>query len=430
MKRLAVIIISAAMALSVCACGGGAKPAETKVQETTASTVDTTAPVEPKKEGHWKTELSRDEFGDITEESIPVISGYFEGDFSNSATASSELTVNVLTDGNILGFYLYEYGKTKASFLSSEEKVIKIKIAGDITEDKLEETGGGGLACNGFIGNLITKSLEAGNDVRCIIEAGYSKYNFTMVGDNYDDAVSEKEEIIDKWFSEAVSLLEQGECEKALKKFNVVKDFRNVSQYTKKIMLYPKRIKYDDGRARSYEYDSDFNVISCTIYRDNGTSFTHKYEYSDGLLKSITGDLWDEFSIVFSEDGTSADAHCLMGGKNPLSLTGHKDYAYDENGMIKEISYDNGEIIEYTYDYDDNGFITKVSAKGKRPEEFHYDEYGLLVSGREVVDATLGDGNWKVVDAIYLYPASQNYNNFIRVLTEDYVVPFKKQNPD
>ena len=104
--------MSAVMVLSVCACGGGSKPAETTsaeatTEETTSSAVETTVAVVSKKEGHWKTELSLDEFGDITEESTPIISGYFEGDFSNTATLSSELKVNVLNDENLFGFYLH-----------------------------------------------------------------------------------------------------------------------------------------------------------------------------------------------------------------------------------------------------------------------------------------------------------------------------------
>ena len=203
MKRLSAIILSAIMALTVCACGGGAKTAETTTAaaEETATTEESTTAAVPKKEGHWLVEMSTDDFGDVTDESIPVLLGMFGGDFSNTATSSSELKVEVLNVDDNFGFYLYEYGKTKASFLSSDEKTIKIKISNDITEDKLIEFGDGALYVGGVTGTLIEKSLNAGIDIRCIIEVGSSKYNFTMISDNYKDAGSEREGIIDNIYS-------------------------------------------------------------------------------------------------------------------------------------------------------------------------------------------------------------------------------------
>lgn len=438
MKKITIILLSAVMALSVCACGGGSKPAETTsaeatTEETTSSAVETTLAVVSKKEGHWKTELSLDEFGDITEESTPIISGYFEGDFSNTATLSSELKVNVLNDENLFGFYLYEYGKTKASFLGSEEKILKIKIADDTTEDKLEETGGGGLACSWTVGNLISKSLKADIDVRCIIEVGSSKYNFTMLSDNYDDAISEKERIIDDIYSEAEALFEQGEYKKALKKFDVIKDYRDASKYTDSLTYLPKKIEYEDGRAREYKYDSDGNVISYILHKADGTTTTYNYEYSDGKLRSMT---YLNTEVAFSNDGKSSK-EILTGKDNTFVFL--NNYTYDDNGLVKEIvrekepdqeaAFLDG-LTEFRYEYDTNGLITAVERdtllhydnenpsiakqKSHMHTDFIYDENGILISVNETYKNN--EMNWKVVDVEYIYP-KKNYNNFIKIYT-------------
>lgn len=425
MKRISAMILSTAMVLSVCACGGGTKTAETTI----AAEENTTAAV-PKKEGHWQVEMSTDDFGDVTDESIPMLLGKFDGDFSNTATSSSELKVEVLNVDDNFGFYLYEYGKTKASFLSSDDKLLKIKIANDITEEKLIEFGDGALYCGGVTGTLIKQSLNAGSDVRCIIEVGSSKYNFTMNGDNYEDSISEREGIIDNIYSEAASLFEQGEYEKALKKFDVIKDYRSATKYTDSLFCLPKRIEYKDGRAREYKYDSDGNVVTYIQTMDDGSKNTYNYEYSDGKLSSIT---YPRHTIVFSDNGASSEETIEVKAGNAVFIN---HYTYDDNGMIKEIVREKGPNQEmafkagrtdYSYEYDDNGFITAVELNeilnydNEDPKiakqtlnirtQFNYDN-GVLCS----VD--FHNMNWKVVDVEYIYPReNKNYNNLIQLFT-------------
>ena len=96
MKRLGAIIISAVMAISVCACSGGAKPAETTAAETTTEEVDTT------KE-------------DTNDESIPTKK---VGD-----TAETELYRFTLKDAKLSDNILVCYGDNakKSTFVKAEE---------------------------------------------------------------------------------------------------------------------------------------------------------------------------------------------------------------------------------------------------------------------------------------------------------------------
>lgn len=60
--------------------------------------------------GKWETAEVTDEFGDPTGET--VVSAFFEGTFSNSATTNSELTVRALDYGDALMLKFFEYSRT------------------------------------------------------------------------------------------------------------------------------------------------------------------------------------------------------------------------------------------------------------------------------------------------------------------------------
>lgn len=193
MKKVLALLLAGLLCFSICACG-------TEKQQDT-----------------WSIKQTVDEFGDVTENSAEVITGVFEGTFSNTATAESDLTVVVaigkktLFNHYLISFDLKEYNNTKATYLSSDTKLFKTKINEEIITMDLDGTEPNGTLYLGsqdysYNGDIIFNELFKGNDVRCIINIGSSEYNFTLNSDNFVSICSEN------GISEAVNELTVGEA--------------------------------------------------------------------------------------------------------------------------------------------------------------------------------------------------------------------------
>ena len=176
--------------------------------------------------GSWKNTEVVDEFGDATGES--AIRSVVSGTFSNTATAESNLTVvafitmgvpayssdfisdnatlisNTLTyptSAYNVQFRLLEYDKTPATHLKSDNMILKTKVGEDVEEYILiGNEDNSDLLVNPVImgvtgfernGELLLKDLYEGNDVRCIVEIGSSKYKFTLEAGNFQKIIDE-----------------------------------------------------------------------------------------------------------------------------------------------------------------------------------------------------------------------------------------------
>ena len=144
----------------------------------------------------WSIKQTVDEFGDVTKDSVSVISGSVNGKFSNTATPESDLTVAVhfarkaQYNHYIVGFDLKEYNSTNATFLSSDQKLFKIKLNEEIITMNLSGDAPNGTLYlgtedYGWSGDLVFNELLNGNDVRCIITIGSSEYNFMLESSNF-----------------------------------------------------------------------------------------------------------------------------------------------------------------------------------------------------------------------------------------------------
>lgn len=149
-----------------------------------------------------------DDFGDATGETC--IKSAVTGTFSNTATSDSDLTVVVFINNTDSGEYtvefrLLEYNETRATHLNSDDMILKTKVDDEIIEYHLF----GGENSNSDIyiiplsfsridqgrdGELLVKELYEGNDVRCIIEIGSSKYTFTLEAGNLKKIIDENRE--------------------------------------------------------------------------------------------------------------------------------------------------------------------------------------------------------------------------------------------
>ena len=202
MKKALSLLLALVMCLSLCACGGSNSSNEVPTTEATqpptteATEPSTTEATEPvvEESTSWVLDYYVDEFGDKTD--TPHIKCVIEGDFSNTATASSDLTVVVFYDFKSefpFSFRLLEYGDHKATYLSGDEITFKMKI-----DDKVTTTELVGLAPNGDMvfspndftqGDLLHTLLpKDAQDVRCIITIGNSKYNFTIPSAGFRDS--------------------------------------------------------------------------------------------------------------------------------------------------------------------------------------------------------------------------------------------------
>ena len=139
-----------------------------------------------------------DDFGDATGQS--VISTVVSGTFSNTATTGSDLLVvaYIIFDESDyyynLSFKLLEYNDTPATYLSSDSKELKIKV-GSINRvyeyDLLGQEPNGYVYVGDSSGEDIIKYLYEGNDVRCVLKLGSSKYSFALEAGNIAELIDE-----------------------------------------------------------------------------------------------------------------------------------------------------------------------------------------------------------------------------------------------
>ena len=220
-KKLLLVCCTAALVLS--ACGGGSssnnttsspETVEEKTEETgseeseTANTgLETNDSAESQNQGtdsisRWVVEQEKDAFGDVVENGEKYLTTTIKGTFSNTATASSDVTVQLLLlkngddNGVWLFFYLYEYGDNPVSPTSGDYYQMAVKYEdGAIDECDLETLQGDNAIA--FIdhgradGKRIYNCLCLGQDVKCIISSNTSKYNFTIESGNFAEACNE-----------------------------------------------------------------------------------------------------------------------------------------------------------------------------------------------------------------------------------------------
>ena len=145
--------------------------------------------------GTWSIQQQVDEFGDVIPNSKPVIITPFSGTFDNTATKNEKLTgyayFQIMSDNThyALGFQLLEYGNIDATFLDSDKKTLKVKIQDKISEFNLDGVSPNGNVFTGvrdyeYGGDWLLNQLYQGQDLRCIVYLGSSKYSFNIQSGN------------------------------------------------------------------------------------------------------------------------------------------------------------------------------------------------------------------------------------------------------
>ena len=185
MKKWIALLLALVMCMSLCACGGKSDASNgSSADKTEGNTADTVT------ETVWVAQQSTDEFGDVTEDSETIITAPIEGDFSNTATASSDLggSVTIFRYRNqfIPYFLLAEYNDHIATYTSSdlnEGIILKTKVNDSVQEYTLTGSAPNGALVLNDPSKAFTFYYELRKnqaDMKCIIEIGSSKYNFTI----------------------------------------------------------------------------------------------------------------------------------------------------------------------------------------------------------------------------------------------------------
>lgn len=223
MKKTISLVLALTLTLLLCACGGNndapasieaASPAEPEIAtEPVASVTETTVAATEESivtsASFWQIDYLVDDFGDPTDKACMKTAVL--GEFSNTATMGDDLTAVVFfcpacSNENYTSYFsfkLIEYNDHPATYLPGDKIIMKVKIGDTVTEEKLMGTAPNGdlYLVNGKMNgqvidsdlyDAIYKALVLGEEsVRCIIEIGSSKYNFTLNGVGFADTANE-----------------------------------------------------------------------------------------------------------------------------------------------------------------------------------------------------------------------------------------------
>lgn len=212
MKKILIGILAIIMVLGIVGCSSTPETKESNTSEPTEKApVETenqepeltVEPTQTEASSSWQIVHYVDDFGDETNE--VYLQGVFTGEFSNTATSNSDLTVIVGYDYYIpevqtnlnpstysMSFRLLEYNDHKATFSNSDTITLKAKIDDSVIEYNLAGTEpNGDLVIVEKEKNyrelpILTTALEANKyDIPCIIQIGSSKYSFKLSGSGF-----------------------------------------------------------------------------------------------------------------------------------------------------------------------------------------------------------------------------------------------------
>ena len=199
MKKILLAILCFCICLGICACSEQSYINNETIEKPSSST--TSSIVE--ESNIWSVRFYRDEFNQETNEWCVLNEDLFHGQFSNSATTNSTLSVRVFVDGKkvvmdgkectIFSFILYEYGshQVKNAFSKAERYVVQLR-----DEHGNEYSGYGSIAANGdrIVLNADTADkalqfMKSSDKISVYIKEkeGMSSYLFSITTDNFFD---------------------------------------------------------------------------------------------------------------------------------------------------------------------------------------------------------------------------------------------------
>lgn len=390
MKKALSLILALIMCLSLCACGGNGENNNTEPTPTVTITDDTTDTTDTITRDYfgpaylglgksdWEMTKTVDEFGDVSANSETALRTEIAGDFSNTATAKSDLKgyvfVTQYEEGYIITFRLLEYGDHQVTYTSGEAKniVLKYKIDDKIGEYQLQ-----GLAPNGDLYLTTSREnthddllefLRHGFDIRCIIYIGSSQYNFTISSVGFVDACIEADYLSEEWFAGKTA--------------------------TTSLLDYELQLGQNGSAVfTDYFYDDQGRITKTIINQGTETVTIYKYNNQGQLEETIAttssdGIVYKIETSVYNEDATIVNITSTNG--NGGQVKHYQDtISYDEKGNVVSlirIDTDTGKEEyrrQYSYTYDASGNIlteelsySNPYTSGTMTYQYQYDKDG------------------------------------------------------
>lgn len=270
MKKLITLLLAVALVLSLAACGGK------NGSEATNTNGETRPPANTATTANWLVLNETDEFGDTVENGKNSLTTVITGNFSNTATTSSELggIASFMLNGDkyVLGLLLREYGDSPVTYDNSDLDsgiILKTKVKDTISEYELHGTSpNGALFLLEDASYFFTKFYTDKEDIRCIVEIGSSQYNFDIEYGNFETACDEAFNIPSGDIQSEIDAI------RALLAYSRHTDCYNY--FSKNINNYPI-VKTDElstiiqNRWLRIEVDSQFNDWYMFEYTSEGT---------------------------------------------------------------------------------------------------------------------------------------------------------------
>ena len=328
----------------------------------------------------WTVQQTVDEFGDVTDDSTTVVSAVVSGDFSNTATSGSDLTVMVYMnyggDGTERYFYsngqiyketvvgnypyfsfrLLEYNDIKATYTSYDDISIKTKI-GDTIYEFNEVTSS---APNGDLTICDTwettyNALYSGEDVRCIVYIGSSKYNFTLPADNFANKVKEAglltesvylaETDDETLYNQAVDLIKNGQYVEATDILYTIKEYKDSSDLILIAALAEGYYNYNNDLWRPLFLISENTALADDELRNTLLGEWYELRYRNERYN-------EDGSYLYTSDGWQR----LKDWGWSWSVEGDT-LSIDYNSYV-DTSYDEKRIDKYNvYPFKENAFV-------------------------------------------------------------------------